>query len=205
MRLVLASASPARLAVLRAAGIEPTVRVSTVDEDAVAAGLADPSPAQLVGALAQAKADDVAKAVADEYPDCVLIGCDSMLAIDGEVLGKPRTVDVALARWRAMAGRAGELLTGHAVCKLEHGSVVAQAQDVRTTTVHFGQPSERELAAYVESGEPLLVAGGFTIDGLGGWFIDRIDGDPSCVVGLSLPLTRRLLRDVGCGVVDLWH
>ncbi|KAA2251237.1 septum formation inhibitor Maf [Solihabitans fulvus] len=204
MRLVLASASPARLTVLRSAGIEPVVRVSGVDEDAVAAALVDPSPAELVAALAVAKAEAVVAAVAGEHPDAVLVGCDSMLFGDGAVVGKPGTPEVAVQRWRRMAGGTGELLTGHAVLRLDGGAVRQVATGTKSTTVRFGEPTERELAAYVATGEPLAVAGGFTIDGLGGWFVEGVDGDPSSVIGISLPLTRRLLGEVGVSVVDLW-
>ncbi len=203
MRLVLASASPARRAVLRAAGVEPLVIVSGVDEDAVAAGLTDPEPEELVAALATAKADAVAAEMTES--DTVVVGCDSMLFRHGpdgpELVGKPGTVERARARWAAMAGGEGELLTGHAVIRLDTGK---RASGVRTTKVRFGTPSERELEAYLASGEPLSVAGGFTLDGLGGWFVEGVDGDPSSVIGISLPLTRRLLADVGVSVVDLW-
>jgi nucleoside triphosphate pyrophosphatase len=201
--LVLASASPARLGVLRAAGIEPVVRVSGVDEDAVAAALTDPGPDELVAALAEAKALAVLPSVtefAESTEDAVIIGCDSMLLHDGEVLGKPGTVEAARKRWAAMAGSTGVLLTGHAVVRTDGG----QAIGTERTTVRFGQPSERELEAYLATGEPLAVAGGFTLDGLGGWFVEGIDGDPSSVIGISLPLTRRLLGEVGVSVVDLW-
>jgi septum formation protein len=204
VRLVLASASPARLAVLRAAGVEPVVRVSGVDEDAVAARLRDARPEELVAALAEAKAAAVLAEVAADHPDSVIIGCDSMLAIDGEVVGKPGTVERARTRWKAMAGGAGVLLTGHAVVRVDGGGPAATAIGTERTTVRFGQPDERELEAYLGTGEPLAVAGGFTLDGLGGWFVDGIDGDPSSVIGISLPLTRRLLAEVGISVVDVW-
>jgi septum formation protein len=204
VRLVLASASPARLSVLRAAGVDPVVRVSGVDEDAVAAALVDPEPADLVTALAVAKAEAVLDAVAADHPDSVVVGCDSMLAIGGEVVGKPHTPEVARERWRRMAGRSGTLLTGHAVLRLAGGEVVARASGSEPTTVRFGSPTEEEVDAYVATGEPLAVAGGFTLDGLGGWFVDGIDGDPSSVIGISLPLTRKLLRDVGLGVPTFW-
>lgn len=200
MRLVLASASPARHAVLRAAGIEPLVIVSGVDEDAVAASLTDPAPAELVAALATAKADAVAAGLAES--DMVVVGCDSMLFVAGDLVGKPGSVERARARWAAMAGGEGELLTGHTVIRLDTGR---RATGVRTTKVRFGTPSERELEAYLATGEPLSVAGGFTLDGLGGWFVEGVDGDPSSVIGISLPLTRRLLADVGVSVVDLWE
>ncbi|WP_258346970.1 Maf family protein [Saccharopolyspora gregorii] len=202
MRFVLASASPARLAVLRAAGIDPAVQVSGVDEDAVAAALPDPSPAELVTALALAKADAVLPEIGG---DAVVVGCDSMLSIHGEVVGKPHDPEIALKRWRAMAGGSGELLTGHAVVRLRDGEVVSRAHAHKTTVVRFAEPSEAELAAYVDSGEPLRVAGGFTLDGLGGWFVEGVDGDPSSVIGISLPLTRTLLAEVGVGVAELWQ
>jgi septum formation protein len=200
MIMVLASASPARRGVLRAAGIEPVVRVSGVDEDALAASLTEPSPDELVAALAEAKALAVLPSVAEEHPDAVVVGCDSMLLHDGEVLGKPGTVEAARKRWAAMAGSSGVLLTGHAVVRVDGATAIGTER----TTVRFGQPSERELAAYLATGEPLAVAGAFTLDGLGGWFVEGIDGDPSSVIGISLPLTRRLLAEVGVSVVDLW-
>ncbi|WP_375484271.1 Maf family protein [uncultured Mycobacterium sp.] len=206
-RLVLGSASPGRLKVLRQAGIEPLVRVSGVDELAVTAGLGpNASPAQVVCALALAKADRVAAGLeAAIAADCVVIGCDSMLHIDGRLCGKPDSADDARNQWRAIGGRSGQLYTGHAVLRLLDGEPSDRAYETATTTVHFGVPTTEELAAYVDSGEPLHVAGGFTIDGLGGWFVDRVDGDPSNVIGLSLPLLRRLLGRVGLSVAALWR
>ncbi|RMI31724.1 Maf family protein [Nocardia stercoris] len=206
---VLGSASPARLQVLRAAGLSPTVRVSEVDEDAVAAALPPGTgPAEVVIALAEAKARDVAAAlVADASPaalDGTIVGCDSMLLVDGVLQGKPKTPEVARARWAAQAGRSAELLTGHSVLRLRDGAVVATASDCSSTTVHFTSPEPEELEAYIATGEPLQVAGAFTLDGRGGWFVDRIDGDPSSVIGIGLPLLRRLLRDVGVGIPQLW-
>ncbi|MCE6999388.1 Maf-like protein [Saccharothrix sp. S26] len=202
MRFVLASQSPARLAVLRAAGVEPVVRVSGVDEDALAASLTDPTPEELVTALATAKAEAIAR---DEDEDAVVVGCDSMLrTADGEVHGKPGTVEVARERWKRMAGTTGTLLTGHAVLRMSGGQVVARAVGHEATRVRFGRPTDDELEAYLATGEPLHVAGGFTLDGLGGWFVDGIDGDPSSVIGISLPLTRALLRQVGVSVSDIW-
>jgi septum formation protein len=204
VRLILASASQGRLGVLRGAGIDPVVRVSGVDEDALATALAEASPPQLVTALASAKADAVAAQVAGEYPDAVIVGCDSMLHIGGELVGKPGCVDAAVRRWQAMAGHSGELLTGHAVVRLDRGVRTASTSGAQSTVVRFGTPSPEEIDAYVGSAEPLQVAGGFTLDGRGGWFIDGIDGDPSSVIGISLPLTRRLLAEVGVSVVSLW-
>ncbi|MBB5955104.1 septum formation protein [Saccharothrix tamanrassetensis] len=201
MRFVLASASPARLTVLRNAGVEPVVRVSGVDEDAVAASLDNPEPAGLVTALAVAKAEAVA---ADER-DAVVVGCDSMLLTpDGRVQGKPGTVEVARERWGGMAGSTGTLLTGHAVLRIVGGRIVDRAADHQATVVRFGKPTEDELEAYLASGEPLGVAGAFTLDGRGGWFVDGIDGDPSSVIGISLPLTRGLLSRIGVRVSDIW-
>lgn len=204
MRLVLASASPARLSVLSAAGLDPVVEVSAVDEDALLAGLTDASPAETVTALAGAKATAVARRVADRLPDAVVVGCDSMLHIGGTLVGKPRDAPTALARWRAMAGGTGELVTGHAVLRLVDGEIDRVAEGHAATTVRFGTPDPVELEAYVATGEPLAVAGAFTLDGLGGWFVDGVDGDPSNVIGISLPLTRRLLAGVGVRVTDLW-
>jgi nucleoside triphosphate pyrophosphatase len=197
-RLVLASASPARLSVLRAAGVEPEVRVSGVNEEAVSA----PTPSGLVRALAEAKAE---AAVRPGDDDLLVLGCDSMLDLDGTAYGKPGTPAEATKRWELMAGRAGILRTGHALLSVRAGTVVARAADVASTVVRFGTPTPDELAAYVATGEPLQVAGAFTIDGRGGWFVDGVDGDPGTVIGLSLPLLRVLLGRVGTTVTDLWE
>ncbi len=208
VRLVLASASPARLAVLRAAGTAPLVSVSQVDEDAILAGLGpDVAHEDAVEALARAKAlDVVARITADgAVPGrAVVIGCDSMLSIDGELVGKPHTPEVAAARWRAMRGRTGRLLTGHCAVLVVDGAEAGRATGTRATGLRFGAPSDAEIDAYVATGEPLEVAGGFTLDGLGGWFVEGVDGDPSSVIGISLPLTRRLLQDLGVSPVQLW-
>jgi septum formation protein len=204
VRFVLASASPARLGLLRAAGIEPSVVVSGVDEDAVANALTDPTPDEVVTALARAKASAVADTVAATDADSMVIGCDSMLFFGGELAGKPGTPERARERWKAMAGGTGELLTGHAVLRLDGGELTREATGTQRTTVRFGSPDEQELESYVASGEPLNVAGGFTIDGRGGWFVEGIDGDFSSVVGISLPLTRKLLGEVGVRVTDFW-
>ncbi|HEY5856589.1 MAG TPA: Maf family protein [Aldersonia sp.] len=199
-RLVLASASPARLSVLRGAGLDPLVQVSDVDEDAVVAALpADTPPETVVVELARAKA----RAVTDRLTgveDPVIVGCDSMLLHNGALQGKPGTPQVAIQRWAAMAGTSAHLLTGHCLIR----PWVGEAAACSTTTVHFANPTDAEIAAYVATGEPLAVAGSFTLDGLGGWFVDRIEGDPSSVIGIGLPLLRRLLREVGIGVTDLW-
>lgn len=204
MRLVLASASPARFAVLRAAGVDPVVRVSQVDEDAVMAAHPDAPPDELLTTLAEAKARAVLDGVTRELDDAVVVGCDSMLHVGGELVGKPGTAQAAAARWRQVAGNTGELLTGHAVLRVDGAEPVRVARGTQRTQVRFGCPSQAELDAYVASGEPLQVAGGFTLDGLGGWFVEGIDGDPSSVIGISLPLTRMLLHEVGVDVVSLW-
>jgi len=205
-RFVLASASSGRRKVLRQAGIDPLIVVSGVDEDAVAASLgATASPVDVTVALARAKAEAVVPGLAaDVAADCVVIGCDSMLFRDGRLLGKPATAEDALAGWREMAGRSGTLYTGHCVLRLLDGAVVDRAAEAAATTVRFATPSDEDLAAYVASGEPTAVAGGFTIDGLGGWFIAGVDGDPSAVIGIGLPLVRDLLGRVGVGVARLW-
>ncbi|QJY46621.1 Maf family protein [Pseudonocardia broussonetiae] len=202
MRVVLASASPARLSVLRAAGLDPLVQVSDVDEDALLASIPDATPAEKVTTLAGAKATTVARRI--EETEAVVLGCDSMLHIGGDLVGKPGTVDEARTRWRAMAGGTGELVTGHAVLRVADGEIDRVAEGHAVTVVRFGEPTEEELDAYLGTGEPLAVAGAFTLDGLGGWFVEGVDGDPSNVIGISLPLVRRLLAGVGVGVTDLW-
>jgi septum formation protein len=205
VRLVLASASPARLSVLRAAGLEPAISVSDVDEDALLAAVPDATAAEKVTTLAGAKATTVARRLdGADAVDSIVVGCDSMLHIDGELVGKPKDVDTARARWRVMAGRRGELVTGHAVLRVIDGEIDRVAEGHAVTVVRFGTPTDAELEAYLNSGEPLAVAGAFTLDGLGGWFVDGIDGDPSNVIGISLPLVRRLLAGVGVSPVDLW-
>jgi septum formation protein len=203
VRLILASASPARLAVLRAAGVDPEVVVSRVDEDAIAESMSGQHPTEVVVALAAAKATDVAARV--DHPDAVIVGCDSMLLVDGGLVGKPRNAVVARRRWRQQAGDIGELLTGHAVLRLAGGTQAGSAEGVECTTIRFATPTDDELDAYLATGEPLGVAGGFTVDGLGGWFVDGVDGAPSNVIGISLPMTRRLLAKVGVPITDIWR
>jgi len=205
-RVVLASASPGRRKVLRQAGIDPMVVVSGVDEDAVV-GRLDPqaTPGDVTIALAAAKADAVAHALDSEVAaDCVVIGCDSMLYRDGDLVGKPASVDAARRGWRQMGGKSGHLYTGHCLIRLQRNTITYRAADCTATTVKFGIPSPTDLEAYINSGEPTAVAGGFTLDGLGGWFIDAVDGDPSAVIGIGLPTTRRLLEGAGLSISDLW-
>ena len=197
MRLVLASASPARLRTLRSAGLDPEVVVSGVDEDKItAAGVPE-----LVAALAEAKAGAVAGELAGA--DVLVIGCDSMLELDGRALGKPHDPTEATARWRAMRGRDGVLHTGHHLV-LRRGAGTDRRTAVASTTVTFADIDDDEIAVYVATGEPLLVAGAFTIDGLGGPFVSGLTGDPHNVVGISLPLLRRMLADLGLRWTDLW-
>ena len=205
-RVVLGSASPGRRKVLRGAGVDPLVVVSGVDEDAVVAALpADAGPGEVTTALATAKAEAVAHALdAEVAADCVVIGCDSMLFRDGRLWGKPATEDAVLDAWRAMAGRSGELFTGHCVLRMRANRIVDTAAAHAVTTVRFGHPSASDVLAYARSGEPTAVAGGFTLDGLGGWFVDGVDGDPSAVIGIGLPLTRSLFERVGLSLADLW-
>ncbi|MDJ0385718.1 nucleoside triphosphate pyrophosphatase [Streptomyces sp. G-G2] len=193
--LVLASASPARLNLLRQAGLAPHVIVSGVDEDALTAD----SPAELALVLAEAKAAVVA--ALPEAAGALVVGCDSVLELDGEALGKPADAEEATARWKSMRGRAGVLRTGH--CVIDTGSG-RQVSATASTTVRFGEPTDAEVAAYVASGEPLHVAGAFTLDGRSAPFIDGIDGDPGNVIGLSLPLLRSLLGELGVSITDLW-
>lgn len=205
-RVVLGSASPGRLKVLRQAGIDPLVVVSGVDEEAVIADLApDVSPGDVVCALAQAKAEQVATTLDNMVvADCVVIGCDSMLYIGDQLVGKPGSADVARSQWRSMSGRSGQLYTGHCLLRLLDSEPRQRTFGSATTTVRFAAPTVAELEAYLTNGEPLTVAGGFTLDGLGGWFVDGVEGDPSNVIGLSLPLTRNLLHQVGLSITALW-
>ncbi|GIG40353.1 Maf family protein [Cellulomonas phragmiteti] len=218
-RLLLASASPARRATLDAAGLAPLVAVSSVDEDAVLSAarerFGDLEPEDAVLLLAQAKAEDVARRLDDldvagweDDEDVVVLGCDSMLEFDGQVLGKPADADDALARWRAMRGRTAVLHTGHWLVDERDpsdGGTRATLGATASTTVHFADLSDEEVAAYVATREPLAVAGAFTVDGLGGPFVERIEGDHHNVVGVSLPLLRHLLSDIDLTVPALWR
>jgi septum formation protein len=196
---VLASASPARLRVLRDAGLDPEVQVSGVPED----GLDHLSPEKVAGILAERKAAAVADRLRGQssYERALVIGCDSVFDLDGRPIGKPVDAQDAVARWQDMRGRAGKLHTGHHLIDLDGG---ASAGEVATTVVRFGTPDDAEIAAYVASGEPLPVAGAFTLDGRAAAFIDGIDGDPSNVIGLSMPLLRRLLAQLSVRITDLW-
>lgn len=201
--LLLASRSPARLATLRAAGIRPQVRVSDVDEAAVVAayGVSDPSDVALL--LARSKAEDVARHV----DDALVVGCDSVLDVDGVAYGRPVDAADAVARWHAMRGGTGVLRTGHWLVDTrtpEDGGSGASIGELSSTEVRFADLDDHEVAAYVATGEPLQVAGAFTLDGLGGAFVEGVDGDPHAVVGIGLPTLRRLLGQAGVRWSDLW-
>lgn len=195
MRLVLASQSPSRRMLLEQGGVEPVLRPAHIDEEAVIASLHDAPPATTVATLARAKAET---AIA-EFPDDVVVGCDSMLLLDGALLGKPHTVEETVRRWKAQRGKDAQLLTGHAVWF--RGEWV---EDTVTTTIRFGEVSDADIEAYARSGQPLECAGAFTLEALGSWFIDSISGDPTSVIGLSMPLLRRCLYRFGLDASDFW-
>jgi len=198
-RIVLASASPARLATLHAAGLDPEVVVSHVDETAVT----EQDAAKLCLQLARLKAQTVAGWIAGR---AYVVGCDSVLELNGTAYGRPADTAQAAARWREMRGSHGVLHTGHCIVETGPGDVgaVRSVEAVASTVVHFADLDDEEIAAYVATGEPLRVAGAFTIDGLGGPFVERIEGDPHAVVGISLPLLRRLLAELGVPWPALW-
>ena len=190
---------------MRSAGLDPEVLVSGVDESGVCAD----SPAALVAELARLKAEAVDSALAHDprgdrdTQDTVVVGCDSMLELDGEAYGKPHDTESALGRWRTMRGRTGVLHTGHHVV-VHAGGERRVTAGVGSTWVTFADLSDDEVRAYVATGEPLEVAGAFTVDGFGGPFVERIEGDHHNVVGISLPLLRRLLADLGVAWPRLW-
>ena len=193
-RFILASASPARLTLLRAAGFDPEVIVSGVDEDDVTGEVASQ-----VATLAERKA--IAVADRPEAAGALVLGCDSMLEFRGRPQGKPADADEAVGWWKEMRGNSGTLFTGHCVVDTATGRRV---KATAATRVRFGTPTDDEIAAYVATGEPLRVAGGFTIDGRAAPFIERIDGDHGTVIGVSLPVLRTLLADIGVEVTSLW-
>jgi septum formation protein len=192
-RLILASASPARLRVLRQAGFDPEVVISGVSEQ-----IGEIGTARAVVVLAERKGT----AVAEQCPDSLVLSCDSMLDLDGSALGKPASPEEATVIWQRLSGHHGVLHTGHCLIDTRTDRRVSR---LASTVVRFGTPSRDEISAYVASGEPLRVAGAFTIDGLAGPFVDGIEGDPSNVLGLSLPLFRRMLDEFGVSVTELWR
>jgi septum formation protein len=215
VHLYLASTSPARLTTLRAAGLEPTVVPSDVDEDAAVAeaeaAQGPLSPADMVLLLARAKAEAVIDLVSTSSAsdrstsDALILGGDSAFVIDGEIFGKPHTHERATARWHAHRGRTGTLYSGHWLIRLHNGAATASAGAVATAEVTFsGDVTDAEIDAYVASGEPLTVAGAFTIDSLGAAFIEHIAGDPSTVIGVSVPTVRKLAAELGVFWPDLW-
>jgi septum formation protein len=199
--LVLASASPARLQMLRAAGLEPEVMVSGVDESAAGSN----NPQALCATLAQMKAQAVVARIRERTSGpsgpAMVLGCDSVLELGGEILGKPFDEADAMAWWRRMRGGIGVLHTGHCLVRVDDAEMV---EAVASTRVRFADVTDAEITSYVASGEPLHVAGAFTIDGLGGWFVEAIEGDHGTVVGVSLPVLRRLLGALGVSVTYLW-
>ena len=213
MLVCLASTSPARLMLLRQAGIEPQTLAPDVDEEAVIASVEAAQGRRLdadehVLLLARRKAADVAARLARSDPafDGIVIGGDSMFEIDGAILGKPYTAELATRRWRSMRGRTGVLHSGHSVIRVRPGVPPEEADAVAAASVTFAADvTDAEIDAYVASGEPLLVAGAFTIDSLGGPFIESVAGDPSTVVGMSLSTVRRLAARLGVVWPDLWN
>ncbi|GGH37418.1 Maf family protein [Microbacterium album] len=213
MQVCLASTSPARLMLLRQAGIEPVTMSPEVDEEAVIAeteareGRTLP-PAEHVLLLARRKAGDVAARIPTEHAgfDGIVIGGDSMFELDGAVHGKPYTAEAATERWRRMRGRTGTLHSGHSVVRVSPGADPVEVHATAAAGVTFASDvDEAEIAAYVATGEPLHVAGAFTVDSLGGAFIERVEGDPSTVVGMSLSTIRRLVRELGLAWPGLWN
>ena len=204
MRLYLASTSPARLATLRSAGIEPLTYSPGVDEDAVVAAAGELSAHDMVALLARTKAEAVVDAHGDEI-DGFVLGGDSAFVIDGVIHGKPHLPEVAKERWLRQTGRSGVLYSGHWLIDHRGGVAVGGVGVVTHAEVHFADVTEAEIDAYIATGEPLAVAGAFTIDSLGGAFIDRIVGDPHTVVGLSLPALRNLVRSFNAEWTDLWN
>ena len=201
MRLYLASTSPARLATLRAAGIEPTVLPSHVDEDAVVASAGTVTPVEMVQLLARCKAEAVLASGVDGF----VLGGDSVFELDGVIYGKPHTAKAAKDRWLLQRGKTGKLHSGHWLIDHRGGTVRAAAGAAATAEVSFASNiTNAELDAYIETGEPLQVAGAFTIDSLGAPFITSVNGDPHTVVGLSLSTLRDLLRGFGVEWHELW-
>jgi septum formation protein len=199
MDFILASASPARRRLLQAVGIDPQVRVSYFDEDSIHS----PSPAHLAQTLATHKAQRVVDQVTP-HGSTLVLGCDSILAINGEIHGKPTGIADAIERWKFMRGRVGEIYTGHTLFLLRPGQPPQQQMRCGMTQVHFAKITDRQITAYVNTGEPLACAGCFALEGKGGLFIEKIEGCHTNVTGLSMPLLRRMMDDFGLDVTDFW-
>lgn len=197
-KLILASTSPARKILLQNAGINFETVSPGVDEEEMVERLKPQTASELTGLLAKAKSE----AVVNQFPNALVLGCDSALEFGGEILGKPLEHDVAAARWRQMRGKMGVLHSGHHLIDTAAGAGLTL---VTATKVHFADLSDAEIETYVGTGEPLQVAGAFTIDGLGGAFIERIEGDYHTVVGLSLVALRSLVTDLGHDYQGLWR
>lgn len=198
-KLILASQSPARVKILQDAGFEPVVHPSTIDEDAVLKSTDASDPEQYVTTLAEAKAMDVAKEISTQRS--LVLGADSALSFEGEILGKPKLAEVAIKRWKQMRGKQGILFTGQTLVDTKTKKFVTAQSG---TKVWFSNASDQQIQRYVDSGEPLNVAGAFTIDSLGGAFIDRIEGDYHAVVGLSLRLLREMMAELEYEYTDFW-
>jgi septum formation protein len=201
---ILASQSPARRRLLQNAGIEPECIPSHFDEDSIQSK----NPANLVETLAIGKAQVVAQSLQQsslqKWDNLMILGCDSVLAINGEIHGKPDTPAEAIERWKFMRGLVGELYTGHALIYLKSGQAPQQLIRNRMTQVHFAKPTDRQIAAYVASGEPLKCAGCFALEGKGSLFVERLEGCHTNVIGLSMPLLRQMLEDLGVDATDFW-
>ncbi|MFM2429200.1 MAG: Septum formation protein Maf [Cyanobacteriota bacterium] len=206
-RFILASQSPARRRLLQQAGIEPECMPSQFDEDAIVS----PNPAHLVETLAIGKAQVIAdRLAADRLSNpgptgAVILGCDSVLAINGEIHGKPDHIDQAIARWQYMRGRVGELYTGHALIQIQPDGTTRSLVRSAMTQVHFAQPTDRQIAAYVATGEPLQCAGCFALEGKGSLFVAQLQGCHTNVIGLSMPLLNQMLGELGLDVTNFWR
>ncbi|MES1021626.1 nucleoside triphosphate pyrophosphatase [Gloeocapsa sp. BRSZ] len=194
MQFILASASPARRRLLQSVGIDPIVSPSNFDESQIQ----ERDPRLLVKTLARSKAETVAP----QFDSGLIMGCDSVLLINGEIHGKPTNTEEAIARWQKMRGNVGELYTGHALIDLHQHHTLVRCQ---VTRVYFASASDRQIEAYVATGEPLKCAGGFALEGKGGLFVEKLEGCHTNVIGLSLPLLRQMLSDLGYDIVDFWH
>ncbi|MBE9191897.1 septum formation inhibitor Maf [Gloeocapsopsis crepidinum LEGE 06123] len=193
MQFVLASASPARRRLLQSVGIEPTVSPSNFNESQIQ----ERDPRLLVKTLARSKAE----AVAPQFNSALIMGCDSVLLIGSEIHGKPANTEEAIARWQKMRGNVGELYTGHALVDLQQQHTLVRCQ---VTRVYFANASDRQIEAYVATGEPLKCAGGFALEGKGGLFVEKLEGCHTNVIGLSLPLLRQMLSDLSYDITDFW-